>query len=99
MKTLREMMDLIESAQTVAEGSQHNVGDTVNYSTKVPGFSKSARGGQGKITKKTSTHYTVNGKEIPHSHVKSKAQDVAEDQIEETEVDPVRRIEELFRDK
>jgi hypothetical protein len=64
--------------QGVAEGSEHNVGDTVNYSTKVAGFSKSAQGGQGKITKKTATHYTINGKEMPHGHVKSKSKGVAE---------------------
>jgi ribosome modulation factor len=69
--------------QGVAESSEHNVGDTVNYSTKVAGFSKSAQGGQGKITKKTATHYTINGKEMPHGHVKSKSKGVAEAQLDE----------------
>ena len=32
-------------------------------------------------------------------HARIIRQDVKEEQIEETEVDPVRRIEELFRDK
>ena len=79
----------------VAEGSEHNVGDTVNYSTKVPGFNKSAQGGQGKITKKTATHYTVNGKEMPHSHIKSRAQGVAEGSAEllKQEMPLVRHIE------
>lgn len=74
---LMQQFEKIENG--VAEGSEHNVGDTVNYSTKVAGFSKSAQGGQGKITKKTATHYTINGKEMPHGHVKSKSKGVAED--------------------
>jgi len=67
------------ATETVAEGSEHHVGDTVKYSSKVPGFDKSARSGEGKITKKTATHYTVNGREVPHSQVKSRAQGMAED--------------------
>ena len=84
---LKDLKKVNVKDQGVAEGSEHNVGDTVNYSTKVPGFSKSAQGGQGKITKKTATHYTVNGKEMPHSHIKSRAHGVAEDatpQIDDT---------------
>jgi len=53
--------------------NKHSVGDIVNYSHKASGFSKSAIGGQGTITKKTLTHYIINDtKKIPHSAVKSK---------------------------
>ena len=65
-KTLKQIIENLSE-------SEHQVGDVVNYSHKISGFGKSAVGGQGTITKKTSTHYVINDKrKIPHSAVKSK---------------------------
>ena len=90
MKTLREMMDLIESAQTVAEmDSQGYTGTRDDY--------KKDRKYKGPVgTGKPVTPKKV-VKDLSKDFEKSFAKE--KDVKEETEVDPVRRVEELFRNK
>ena len=104
MKTLREMMDLIESAQTVAGDPDPWFRVTVktpngkNHNIQVPANS------HGTAKKKALAYCAKNG--IAGAEFVSAMrmptldeQDIAEDQLEETEMDPVRRVEELFRDR
>ena len=90
MKTLREMMDLIESAQTVAEmDSQGYTGTRDDYEKD-----RKYKGPVG--TGKPTTPKKV-VKDLSKDFEKSFAKE--KDVKEETEVDPVRRVEELFCNK
>jgi len=139
MKTLREMMDLIESAQTVDEGYDWDMIEKEQLATieKIkksdhsdvvkkyliaisdpagPVIKSSIRGHRRKeehakeqIRNALAQKYNVDPEEF------KKAEDIenqrvltgtsihnvydSEGQLTETEVDPVRRVEELFRDK
>jgi hypothetical protein len=149
MKTLREMMDLIESAQTVAEmdksqPSQERHGDyplgiknkdvsmvkpttrkkVVQDLTKVldKAFSKEKEvkeaEGEYKVYYMTAEDHKLMGRYASREEAEQRLnqlqteypdnkfiiwtnnkQGVAEEQLEETDADPVRRIEELFRNK
>ena len=132
MKTLREMMDIIESAQTVAEGSsldrnkvraalwyewqqdpnyqdengrpleqtpeemdqddydmfEETVDEIVQYGKEM-GIANAAMA----VVKYNMLNSDVVQREL------TGAKGLAEEELEETELDPVRRIEELFRDK
>ena len=165
MKTLREMMDIIESAQTVAEGddlghldaevfgridkekqrkADLKKNDPAAYAKELEKDSKNyGRGIMGALRRKydqpldeegvaegENQEYTVrvvdeegsgytvkvtatseqgalhkaivkvrNQYDAYPEHARIIRQDVEEEPLEETEVDPVRRIEELFQDK
>ena len=109
------MMDLIESAQTVDEAlSKKDLLKQVSDKLNDPNFKKqpvdpTRTGWTG--PKKDDPYYSKNfGHGYPdvgsnRSHNRDvekslkKKKGVDEEQLEETEADPVRRIEELFRDK
>ena len=88
MKTLREMMDLIESAQTVAEM------DSQGYTGTRDDYEKDR-----KYKGPVGTGKSVTPKKVVKDLSKDfeKIFDKEKDVKEETEVDPVRRVEELFR--
>ena len=112
MKTLREMMDIIESAQTadLTEGIMDVIKQTFNDNVAgwpmgtsdeqfIQGWARNIKARTGKTipTEKLVqlyNHYTKRSPELMQTHGTTN-----EEQLEETEVDPVRRIEELFRDK
>jgi hypothetical protein len=89
MKTLREMMDIIESAQTVAEGIPNDL---------TPYEAGEADGLSGEP-------YENPYPEGSESHAEFRQgwragyNESNQEELEETELDPVRRIEELFRDR
>ena len=90
MKTLREMMDLIESAQTVAEmDSRGHTGTRDDYEKD-----RKYKGPVG-TGKPTTPKKVVKDLSKDFEKIFDKEKDVKE----ETEVDPVRRVEELFRNK
>ena len=90
MKTLREMMDLIESAQTVAEmdKSQQSHERHGDYPLGIKNKDVS-------MVKPTTRKKVVKDLTKDLEKIFDKEKDVKE----ETEVDPVRRVEELFRNK
>jgi hypothetical protein len=90
MKTLREMMDLIESAQPV--DLRARAAELAIQILKNADMDDDSEQG----------YIRVDPNALFQFHVlmnTAKKQGVAEDQIEETEMDPVRRVEELFRDR
>jgi hypothetical protein len=93
MKTLREMMDLIESAHKEAEG-EYKVYYMTAEDHKLMGRYASRKEAEQRLNQ-LQAEYPDN-KFIIWTNSK---QGVTEEQIEETELDPVRRIEELFRNK
>jgi hypothetical protein len=138
MKTLREMMDLIESAQTVAghswdmvEKEQQAVIEKIKKSdhsdivkkyliaisdpagavinANMRGYRRKEEQAKEQIRNELAQKYNVDPEEF------KKAEDIewqraddgtsiyniydSEEQLKETEVDPVRRVEELFRNK
>lgn len=113
MKTLREMMDIIESAQTVdlTEGIMDVIKQTFNdnvagwpmgTSTEqfIQGWARDIKARTGKtipVEKLTQLYnnYTSRSPELMQSHGTTNETE----ELEETEVDPIRRIEELFQDK
>ena len=127
MKTLREMMDLIESAQTVAGTttvSNKDLADLIHDITVDLIFNKqkmSINEADPKLVAiEVQKAYKMEGIPFGQSdlarvqNIFSKvmrrlrkgfapdvkdSEDIDEEQLEETEVDPVRRVEELFRNK
>jgi hypothetical protein len=89
MKTLREMMDIIESAQTVTEGIPNDL---------TPYEAGEADGLSGEPYENPypegSESYTEFRQGWRAGYSESK-----QEEIEETELDPIRRVEELFRDR
>ena len=104
MKTLREMMDLIEAAQQgVAEGSEPQVGDAVYYGKRLVGWFK-GYSEHGKII--TEPNYEEMGDEYANRDVYWDPQDkitikpeqgVAEDQLDETTPEAIAKIDNLTR--
>lgn len=90
MKTLREMMDLIESAQPVDLRAQ--AAELAVQILKNADMDDDSEQGYIRVDPDAlfKFHILMNT---------AKKQGVAEEQLEETEVDPVRRVEELFRNK
>jgi hypothetical protein len=127
MKTLREMIDLIESAQTVAGTttvSNKDLADLIHDITVDLIFNKqkmSINEADPKLVAiEVQKAYKMEGIPFTQSdlarvqNIFSKvmrrlrkgfapevkdSEDIDEEQLEETEVDPVRRVEELFRNK
>jgi hypothetical protein len=89
MKTLREMMDFMESAQTVdSESTSHSTPLTNDEIMQIKARLEAMYG----ILPPLEFAWAIEEAHGITPHVK-------EEQIKETEADPVRRIEELFRDK
>jgi hypothetical protein len=113
MKTLREMMDLIESAQTVdlTEGIMDVVKQTFNDNVAnwpmgtsdeqfIQGWARDIKARTGKtipVEKLTQLYndYTSRSPELMQSHGTTNE----EQELDETNDDAVRRVEELFQDK
>ena len=96
MKTLREMMDLIESAQTLGI----SVGTRV-FNRNEPDDSPASTVVGIVDTNRVRVKDGFSG-DIVIWQIKDlvkAGRGMTEDQLEETEVDPVRRVEELFRNK
>lgn len=98
MKTLRDYINLIETAeQGVAEGENQEYTVRVvdeegsGYTVKVTATSE-----QGALHKAI---VRVRNSGARPEHARIIRQGVAEEQLEETETDPIRRIEELFNNK
>ena len=128
MKTLREMMDLIESAQTVSEfapGPDQDNDDLTDEAYKdgqrlgfssVDGMTLSQAFDLARWDMKYTVPFSYgwkSGRQFKIKHALDdgvklvlqkdgslvRSREVDEEQLEETETDPIRRIEELFRDK
>lgn len=97
MKTLREMMDLIESAQTVAEGDDLGHLDAEVFSRidaekkRLADLKKNDPTAYAKEMEKNRKNY---GRGIMGALRRKYDQP-----LDEEELDPVRRVEELFRNK
>jgi hypothetical protein len=91
MKTLREMMDIVEAAQIDEAGKADDV-----YVQHPDGKQEKVKWAPGMVAQ----HKDGRQEKVPHpSKMAHKPKKVKEEEVEESQEDPTKKIDELFKDR